>query len=116
VVVGAAIGALVLGVLWVRAAEVRRGRMATVIVVSLLAMFAVQAGNSQVWQRYFDPLLLVALAWLSALGVDRTRPHSAGRLAVGAMLLAGAQAALSAISYWLPAATAWGFAAPSFLP
>ncbi len=116
VVVGAAIGALVLGVLWVRAAEVRRGRMATVIVVSLLAMFAVQAGNSQVWQRYFDPLLLVALAWLSALGVDRTRPHSAGRLAVGAMLLASAQAALSAISYWLPAATAWGFAAPSFLP
>ena len=116
VVVGAAVGALVLAVLWVRAAEIRRGRMATVIVVAVLSMLAVQSGNSQVWQRYFDPLTLVALAWLAALGVDRSRPHSAGRLAFGAMLLAGAQAALSTISYWLPAATAWGFAAPSFLP
>ena len=108
VVAAAAVGAVLLGVLWLRAAEVRRGRQATVVVVSLLALFAVQAGNSQVWERYFDPAILVALAWLTALGIDRTRPHSAGRAVVGAVLLAIAQAGISAINYWMAA-----FAGPS---
>ena len=108
VVAAAAVGAVLLGLLWLRAAEVRRGRQATVVVVSLLALFAVQAGNSQVWERYFDPAILVALAWLTALGIDRTRPHSAGRAVVGAVLLAIAQAGISAINYWMAA-----FAGPS---
>lgn len=96
-------GTFVLSVLWIRAAEVGRGRMATVTVVALLAMFVVQAGNSQVWERYFDPAVLVALAWIAAMGIDRTRPHSAGRLAVGALALAAVQAAISAVTVWLPA-------------
>jgi hypothetical protein len=96
-------GTMVLSVLWIRAAEVGRGRMATVTVVALLALFVVQAGNSQVWERYFDPAVLVALAWLAAMGIDRTRPHSAGRLALGALVLAAVQAAISAVTVWLPA-------------
>jgi hypothetical protein len=96
-------GAFVLCVLWIRAAEVGRGRMATVTTVALLALFVVQAGNSQVWERYFDPAILVAIAWLVAMGIDRTRPHSAGRAAAGALALAAVQAAIPAVTVWVPA-------------
>jgi heme A synthase len=96
-------GAFVLCVLWIRAAEVGRGRMATVTTVALLALFVVQAGNSQVWERYFDPAILVAVAWLVAMGIDRTRPHSAGRAAAGALALAAVQAAITAVTVWVPA-------------
>ena len=104
VIVGAAAaGALALAALWIRAAEIGRGRHATVVLVGLLSMFAVQAGNSQLWQRYFDPAILVALCWLVALGIDRTRPHSAGRAALGGLLLAAAQGVLTGLNYARPA-------------
>ena len=103
IVLGAAAGAVVLSVLWVRAAEVGRGRHATVVMVALLALFAVQVGNSQVWERYFDPAILVSLAWLTAMGLGPARPHSSGRAVVGALLLAAAQAAISVLNYAMPA-------------
>jgi hypothetical protein len=37
------------------------------------------------------------------MGIDRTRPHSAGRIALGALALAAVQAAISAVTVWLPA-------------
>ena len=102
IVTAAVVGAVLAAVLWIRAAEIRRGRQATIVLVSLLALMVVQAGNSQVWQRYFDPAILVALAWLISLGIDRTRPHSAGRAVLGALLLAAAQATISTLDYWMP--------------
>ena len=102
IVAAAVVGAVLAAVLWIRAAEIRRGRQATIVLVSLLALMVVQAGNSQVWQRYFDPAILVALAWLISLGINRTRPHSAGRAVLGALLLAGAQATISTLDYWMP--------------
>ena len=102
IVAAAVVGAVLAAVLWIRAAEIRRGRQATIVLVSLLALMAVQAGNSQVWQRYFDPAILVALAWLISLGINRTRPHSAGRAVLGALLLAGVQATISTLDYWIP--------------
>lgn len=102
IVAAAVVGAVLAAVLWIRAAEIRRGRQATIVLVSLLALMVVQAGNSQVWQRYFDPAILVALAWLISLGINRTRPHSAGRAVLGALLLAGVQATISTLDYWMP--------------
>ena len=102
IVTAAVVGAVLAAVLWIRAAEIRRGRQATIVLVSLLALMVVQAGNSQVWQRYFDPAILVALAWLISLGINRTRPHSAGRAVLGALLLAGVQATISTLDYWMP--------------
>ena len=102
IVTAAVVGAVLAAVLWIRAAEIRRGRQATIVLVSLLALMVVQAGNSQVWQRYFDPAILVALAWLISLGINRTRPHSAGRAVLGALLLAGVQATISTLDYWIP--------------
>ena len=102
IVAAAVVGSVLSAVLWIRAAEIRRGRQATIVLVALLALMAVQAGNSQVWQRYFDPAVLVSLAWLISLGIDRTRPHSAGRAVLGALLLASAQATLSLLDYGIP--------------
>ena len=103
IVIGAAGGAAALAVLWIRAAQVGRGRHASVVIAALLGLFAVQCGNSQVWERYFDPAILVSLAWLVAMGLGPRRPHSTSRAVVGAALLAAAQAAVSVASYLLPA-------------
>jgi hypothetical protein len=104
IVLGAACGAAILAVLWLMAAEVRRGRQASVVIIALVAgMFAAQSGNSQVWERYFDPAILVALAWLVALAVHPSRPYSAPRAVIGGLALAAVQAAISAVNYLLPA-------------
>ena len=103
VVLGAAAGAASLAVLWLRAAQAGRGRHASVVIAALLGLLAVQCGNSQVWERYFDPAILVSLAWLVAMGLGPARPHAASRAVVGAALLAAAQAAVSLSNYLLPA-------------
>lgn len=104
IVLGAACGAALLAVLWLMAAEVRRGRQASVVIIALVAgMFAAQSGNSQVWERYFDPAILVALAWLVSLAVHRSRPYSVPRAVLGGLALAAAQAAISGANYLLPA-------------
>ncbi|MFM9182084.1 MAG: glycosyltransferase family 39 protein [Phycisphaerales bacterium] len=100
IVLGAALGAVVLSVLWTRAARAGRGRMATVVAMSLLALFAVQSANSQVWERYFDPSILVALAWLAALGTPRAGARDTAQACAGMLLLALAQLAISAANYW----------------
>jgi hypothetical protein len=103
IVLGAAGGAAALSVLWIRAAQVGRGRHASVVVAALLGLFAGQCGNTQVWERYFDPAILVSLAWLAAMGLGPRRPHSTSRAVVGAALLAAAQGAVSVANYLLPA-------------
>jgi hypothetical protein len=103
IVLGAAGGAAALAALWVRAAQVGRGRHASVVISALLGLFAVQCGNSQVWERYFDPAILVSLAWLVAMGLGPRRPHSTSRAVVGAALLAAAQGTVSVANYLLPA-------------
>lgn len=103
IVLGTMGGASALAVLWLRAAQVGRGRHATVVIFTLLSLFAVQCGNSQVWERYFDPAILVSLAWLVSMGLGPRRPHSTSRAVIGAALLAAAQAAISVANYLLPA-------------
>ncbi len=103
IVLGAMGGAAALAVLWVRSAQVGRGRHASVVVAALLGLFAVQCGNSQVWERYFDPAILVSLSWLVAMGLGPRRPHTTSRAVVGAALLAAAQGTVSVANYLLPA-------------
>ena len=100
IMLGAALGSVVLAVLLGRAARAGRGRAAAVVVMSLLALFAAQTANSQVWERYFDPSILVALAWLAALGTPRSGPGDTTQACIGALLLAFAQLAISALNYW----------------
>lgn len=63
-------GALVL--LWRAARANQRGGQAAVLMVGLLAWLCAQSTNPAAWQRYFDPVLLASLAWLSAMGVVAT--------------------------------------------
>jgi hypothetical protein len=100
IVIGAAAGFVVLSVLWLRAASARRGRAASVVVLSLLALFAVQTANSQVWERYFDPPILVALAWLAAMGTPRSHRGDTVQACIGAGALALAQCSISALNFW----------------
>ncbi len=72
-----------------RAVRAGRGREAGVLVVALVAWLGAQSANFQVWQRYFEPAILILLAWLIALAPPAL---SGGRwlapLAVATVLLA----------------------------
>ena len=50
-----------------RGVRAGRGREAGVLVVALVAWMGAQSANFQVWQRYFEPAILILLAWLIAL-------------------------------------------------
>lgn len=61
---GAAVGMMV-------STATRRGRgaPALILVVALAGWLAAQSMNTMAWQRYFEPMLLVTLAWLASMGV-----------------------------------------------
>lgn len=65
----APIGAVAMVLLWRAAADAGRRRAATIIVIAMLGWLAAQTMNFQAWQRYFEPLLLVFLALLTACGM-----------------------------------------------
>jgi hypothetical protein len=60
-------GAAVVGTLSRRAVDRGRSREACLLVVAMVAWLAAQSANFQVWQRYFEPAVLILLAWLIAL-------------------------------------------------
>lgn len=94
----AAAGALVLCLARQAAANAGRTRAATVLLVALGFWAAAQSMNSQAWQRYSDPIILMSLAWFASLA-----PLSrAGWIGPG--LLALVQFALSIITVYRPMA------------
>ena len=67
--------------------------------------------NSQAWQRYFEPIVLITLTWLAALARTRpsaassptrdTEPSESSVWLAGPALLALAQLGFSIVSlYW----------------
>ena len=60
-------GAATLATLWHRAENRGRTRECGLIVVALFSWMAAQSANFQVWQRYFEPAILILLSWLIAL-------------------------------------------------
>lgn len=96
----APIGAVVLLLLWRRAAEAGRRVPATMLILSMVAWLAAQTANIMCWHRYFEPLILIALAWLAAMGLKGAprRMNLAGPIALALLLLA-----LSAVTTYLPA-------------
>ncbi len=94
---GAPAGLLVLLMLWRGARAAGRSREALVLLVGLACWLLAQAMNPAAWQRYFDPMVLVLLAWLGALAVPERRTRA---LAVGAAVLALFMAGLSYRSVW----------------
>ena len=94
VVLGAAFGAVVLLLLWRRARDAGRGPDGLLLLLAMLGWVCAQAMNTMAWQRYFEPMVLIGLAMLCALG-GRLR----GKWAVGGVVALGVcQAALTAVT------------------
>jgi hypothetical protein len=60
-------GALVIATVARRASERGHSRELWLIGVALVTWMAAQSANFQVWQRYFEPAVLILLSWLIAL-------------------------------------------------
>jgi hypothetical protein len=63
----AIVGAGTLATLWRRAETRMRTRESGLIVIALFSWMAAQSANFQIWQRYFEPAILILLSWLIAL-------------------------------------------------
>ena len=69
-------GSLVVATLARRAVDRGRTREMFLLVVALASWMAAQSANFQVWQRYFEPAIVILLSWLIALApptLDRGR-------------------------------------------
>ena len=90
-VVGAVVGGLVLGALWSAADRRGRGPISALLLLSALGWALAQSFNSMAWQRYFEPFLLVLLAWLVANARPSDAPAQrwrwAGPIALGLIQL-----------------------------
>lgn len=84
IVLGGAFGACVLAAL-VAEAEARREKFAAFVLgAALLGFTAAHVANAQIFQRYYDPMVLLVLVWLAAL-LAPSRRLVAALLAMAAM-------------------------------
>lgn len=100
----AALGGACLVALSLRAYRAGQGATAGVLLVSLAMATLANAANSQAWQRYADPTLLLIVPWLAVLGWEAGVPR--WRLVAAAAAVAAAQVGMSAVSVWQPLADA----------
>jgi len=66
-------GGAAVGMTFYSAKRWGRGPQALVLIVCLATWLAAQSMNSMAWQRYYEPMLLVSLAWLAAMGAPAAR-------------------------------------------
>jgi len=92
------------GVVWLlrQAAEsAGRGAQANVLLLTTLGWLGAQSMNSLAWQRYFEPMILMGLIWLTAMALPRGTDAKRVRLTVvGALVLAGFQALLVGVTLY----------------
>lgn len=74
-VAGAAVGAFWLAHAWRGIVAAGRGREGLVLAVAGLGWTAAHLVNSETWQRYTEPPVLILLAWASALVLCGRRPR-----------------------------------------
>jgi hypothetical protein len=72
-------GAVTLATLSRRAVDRGRTRETCMLMVALASWMVAQSANFQVWQRYFEPAILMVLSWLIALAPP---PLDSGRWAL----------------------------------
>jgi hypothetical protein len=91
----APIGAVVLWVLWRGCARASETRRATILMLTMLGWLTAQGFNVVLAQRYFEPVLLMTLAWLASMAVGR---ESQPRQGVRWLMLAPALLGLAQIA------------------
>lgn len=102
---GAPVGALVLLVMYRAARNAGRSIPARILLLSLLGWLMAQTFNSMCWQRYFEPILLIGLGWLAALGAPPDRRSL--RLLAGPLFLALCQFIVTSITLYREAILGW---------
>ena len=63
----APIGGATLALLWRGAQRAGRAREASILLVASVAWCAAQSANTQAWQRYSEPFVLIIIIWLASL-------------------------------------------------
>ncbi|TVQ64890.1 MAG: hypothetical protein EA379_00660 [Phycisphaerales bacterium] len=63
----APIGGATLALLWRAAQRAGRAREASLLLFASLAWCAAQSANTQAWQRYSEPFVLIIIIWLASL-------------------------------------------------
>jgi hypothetical protein len=99
----AAAGVLVLGVLVRRAFAAGRGPQGYLLFMSLALLVIANAANSQAWQRYADPGLLLLLPLLLLCGGVPGEPLGRRRMGTALLALATMQATLCGLTILGPA-------------
>lgn len=100
----AALGAACVTVLAIRAYRAGQGAACGVLLVSLAMATAANAANSQAWQRYADPVLLLVIPWIAVLGCRGDSPR--WRLIAASVAVAIVQVGVCTVSIWRPLANA----------
>lgn len=100
----AALGGACVTALAIRAYRAGQGATCGVLLVSLAMATLANAANSQAWQRYADPILLLVIPWMAVLGWRSGAPS--WRLAAAAISVATIQVGICAVSIWRPLLTA----------
>ena len=100
----AALGGACVTALAIRAYRAGQGAVCGVLLVSLAMATLANSANSQAWQRYADPILLLTVPWIALLGWRTDTPR--WRLVAASLAVAGVQVCLSGASVWLPLAQA----------
>jgi hypothetical protein len=113
----APVGALILLLLFRAASAAGRRVPAAVLLLSLLGWLFAQTMNSMAWQRYFEPLITIALIWLASMtratdshsdgnrcgsadGTDSPKPADRWHVYILPLLLAAFQLGLCAITLY----------------
>jgi len=102
----AALGCFVLLSAWRTLRDCGRSRQAAILLLALLGWAIAQSANSQAWQRYCEPLILISLAWMAAMtfyAQHQTQNEEGNRYWwIGPALLSVIQLGLSITTLYLP--------------
>ncbi|MHC4948814.1 MAG: hypothetical protein ACYTG1_11215 [Planctomycetota bacterium] len=93
-------GGLVLVVLGRAARDAGRGGAATILLLSAAGWILAQSFDSQCFQRYLEPFVLILLAWLAALAMPADAAARRPGAAAGPLALAAVNLALSGVSLY----------------
>lgn len=92
------------GVVWLlrrAAVTAGNGARANMLLLTMLGWLIAQSMNSLAWQRYFEPMILMGLIWLTAMALPRgSDPKRVRLVVVGALVLAGFQALLVGVTLY----------------
>ena len=106
IVVAAPAGAIGLLLLWRAAKRAGNGNAALVLLVALLGFMCAQTMNTMAWQRYFEPIVLIVLAWLGSLvwqaATENAAPIQRRLMSIGPATLGALLLALSTLLLLVP--------------